>query len=102
MPKEKLVEMIKAFGKMKNTILWQFDGDVPGELPENVIMQKWFPQNDILENKRVVLFITHGEFSSFLWHIYFYKAVPFISRWNFELSRSRLKLCPNAHNSIYR
>jgi glucuronosyltransferase len=60
MPKEKLNEILKAFKSLKEIILWKYEGDIPAELPENVIVRKWFPQNDVLANKAVVLFITNG------------------------------------------
>uniref|UniRef100_T1GRG5 Glucuronosyltransferase n=1 Tax=Megaselia scalaris TaxID=36166 RepID=T1GRG5_MEGSC len=59
MPKEKLTIIIDALGKLKQKVLWKYE-DESIELPRNVMIKKWMPQNDILAQKNVVLFITHG------------------------------------------
>nr|XP_022906519.1 UDP-glucuronosyltransferase 1-9-like [Onthophagus taurus] len=49
---------VDVFGKLKQTVLWKFE--VEGlKVPKNVIIQKWFPQNEILAHKNVKLFISH-------------------------------------------
>lgn len=35
------------------------------DLPPNVILSKWLPQNDVLGNDNLKVFITHGGQSSF-------------------------------------
>jgi hypothetical protein len=39
--------MLKAFSKIKQKVLWKFEADL-SELPENVKIMKWLPQQDIL------------------------------------------------------
>lgn len=41
-------------------MLWKFEDEPTPEIPSNVMVKKWFPQNDILANPNVVLFIGHG------------------------------------------
>jgi glucuronosyltransferase len=41
------VALLKAFSKRKETILWKFEEDLPN-IPENVHIRKWIPQNSIL------------------------------------------------------
>ncbi|GJQ80789.1 hypothetical protein Trydic_g9380 [Trypoxylus dichotomus] len=82
-------KFVDAFAKLKETVLWKYGGDDLTELPKNVIIRKWYPQNDILDYKRVCvvqdynighknvkLFITHnGALST---HEAMYHGVPVI------------------------
>ncbi|CAH1159687.1 unnamed protein product [Phaedon cochleariae] len=51
--------LINTLGKLKETVLWKNDEDLPG-ISSNIIIRKWFPQMDILAHPNVKLFITHG------------------------------------------
>lgn len=45
---ERLAVLTETFTELPYTILWKFEEeDLPGK-PENVIMSKWFPQQDVL------------------------------------------------------
>ncbi|CAG9854537.1 unnamed protein product [Phyllotreta striolata] len=62
--------IVRAFKKIKQKVLWKYDGDeLPGK-PGNVKIAKWFPQADILAHPNVKLFITHGGLLSTLETIY--------------------------------
>ena len=51
---------IDSFKELKNTpIIWKWD-DTPDGIPENVLLQKWLPQNDLLAHPNLKLFVTHG------------------------------------------
>ncbi|KAF5307551.1 hypothetical protein FQR65_LT06907 [Abscondita terminalis] len=50
---------LKVFSKLQETIIWKFDQDKVHNVPKNVIISKWFPQNDILGHPKTKLFITH-------------------------------------------
>lgn len=59
---EKIVMILKALKRLpKYTFLWKFETKekLPIELPSNVKIQSWMPQNDILGHKNTKLFITH-------------------------------------------
>lgn len=61
MPKEQLsafIQVFKEFGKQR--VLWKWEGDSIPDLPGNILLQKWLPQNDILAHPNVKMFITHG------------------------------------------
>ncbi|XP_076042878.1 UDP-glucosyltransferase 2-like isoform X2 [Oratosquilla oratoria] len=51
--------MIEAFTKMKQRVIWKFEKELEG-LPDNVIIRKWLPQQDVLAHPKVKVFITHG------------------------------------------
>ncbi|VEN57582.1 unnamed protein product [Callosobruchus maculatus] len=60
LPVEKRNAILDGFRKRKETILWKFEEDtLPGK-PKNVIIRKWFPQQDILAHPNVKVFWTHG------------------------------------------
>jgi UDP:flavonoid glycosyltransferase YjiC (YdhE family) len=60
MPLEKQEAIIKALSKLKERVLWKWD-DVDAKVDKKkFLVQKWFPQDDILANSRVKVFITHG------------------------------------------
>lgn len=39
--------LFQAFRKLSQTVIWKFESDVK-DIPKNVILRKWLPQNDIL------------------------------------------------------
>nr|XP_034836236.1 UDP-glucuronosyltransferase 2B2-like [Maniola hyperantus] len=52
-------ELLKMFGKLKQTVIWKFEEQLPNS-PSNVHIVQWAPQQSILAHKHCVLFITHG------------------------------------------
>ncbi|XP_017837951.1 UDP-glucuronosyltransferase 2C1-like [Drosophila busckii] len=60
LPPEKLEIFLKVFRGMKQRILWKFEDEQLPNLPANVMVQKWMPQNDILAHPNVKVFIAHG------------------------------------------
>ncbi|XP_017837392.1 UDP-glucuronosyltransferase 2B31 [Drosophila busckii] len=59
MPPEKTAQLLQAFGKLKQQVLWKYENDSM-QLPPNVMISKWMPQNDILAHPNVKVFMTHG------------------------------------------
>lgn len=55
---KKVHALLKAFGKLKQRVLWKWDTELLG-IPENVIVSKWLPQDGILAHKNMRLFISH-------------------------------------------
>ncbi|KAJ6646095.1 UDP-glucosyltransferase 2 [Pseudolycoriella hygida] len=56
--------ILEAFSRMPQyNFLWKFEGDpktLPVDVPKNVLIKPWLPQNDILAHHNVKAFITHG------------------------------------------
>ncbi|XP_036331653.1 UDP-glycosyltransferase UGT5-like [Rhagoletis pomonella] len=60
MPLEKFQIFLDVFRQLKQRVLWKFENDSIPNLPANVLIKKWLPQNDILAHPNVRVFITHG------------------------------------------
>lgn len=56
----KLFSYLDCFRQLKQRIIWKFENESIADLPENVLIRKWLPQNDILAHKNTILFISHG------------------------------------------
>lgn len=54
----RIKHILKAFANFPEyTFLWKFESDkLPMELPNNVLIRKWIPQNDVLGIKMKVLY----------------------------------------------
>ncbi|KAL1378322.1 hypothetical protein pipiens_004019 [Culex pipiens pipiens] len=59
-PIEKRDAFIKVFSRMKQRIVWKFEDESITNLPKNVLIKPWMPQNDILAHPNVKVFMTHG------------------------------------------
>ncbi len=53
-------KFIEAFRRIKQYVVWRFTGEPPKDLPVNVKVIEWMPQNDLLGHPNTKLFITHG------------------------------------------
>lgn len=60
LPPEKVNAFIEAFRRLKQKVLWKFEEGTIPNMPSNVMIRKWLPQNEILAHTNVVLFLTHG------------------------------------------
>lgn len=59
-PEEKLQEIIKALGKLKQKVIWKYEDPLLPNKPANVLISPWLPQRDIFAHPNLKLFITHG------------------------------------------
>ncbi|CAG9799732.1 unnamed protein product [Chironomus riparius] len=51
---------LNTFKSLKYDFIWKFENDDLPEKPDNVLLQKWLPQADMLAHPKIKLFITHG------------------------------------------
>ncbi|XP_042875317.1 UDP-glycosyltransferase UGT5-like [Penaeus japonicus] len=59
-PRETLNSILRALEKLPYKVLWKFDEGEKEQFPENVMTQKWFPQQDILGHRNTKVFVTQG------------------------------------------
>ncbi|XP_044761423.1 UDP-glucosyltransferase 2-like [Coccinella septempunctata] len=69
-PKETRDFILRTLSELKEVVLWKFEDENLEGKPKNVIIKKWFPQNDILAHKNVKVFITHGGIFSSMEAVY--------------------------------
>ncbi|RVE44214.1 hypothetical protein evm_011113 [Chilo suppressalis] len=67
--------LLAMFGELKQTVLWKFEEEL-SDLPKNVHIVQWAPQQSILAHPNCFLFITHGGLLSLTEAIHF--GVPVI------------------------
>uniref|UniRef100_A0A3B4WL08 glucuronosyltransferase n=1 Tax=Seriola lalandi dorsalis TaxID=1841481 RepID=A0A3B4WL08_SERLL len=60
MPEEKTSIFLEAFRQIPQKVIWRYTGHVPDNVPENVKMMGWVPQNDLLAHPGARAFITHA------------------------------------------
>ncbi|XP_049780384.1 UDP-glucosyltransferase 2-like [Schistocerca cancellata] len=65
MPPEKRRAFLDAFSQLPQRVLWKWETDDASDLPPNVKMSKWFPQQSVLAHPKVKVFITQGGLQSF-------------------------------------
>ncbi|XP_049856482.1 UDP-glucosyltransferase 2-like [Schistocerca gregaria] len=82
MPEWKRQAFIEAFRELPQRVLWKWENDsLPGQ-PDNLMISKWLPQEDILAHPNVRLFITQGGLQSLneaTYHAVPLLVIPFFS-----------------------
>ncbi|KAI5706750.1 hypothetical protein M8J75_010991 [Diaphorina citri] len=68
--------LVTAFSRTGLTVLWRYEGDSIENLPGNVHIRKWIPQQDVLAHPNCRLFISHGGVNSALEAIHY--GIPII------------------------
>ncbi|XP_072046419.1 UDP-glucuronosyltransferase 2B31-like [Amphiura filiformis] len=56
--------------KFKVKVIWQLKGTSPPDIPENVKVVEWIPQNDLLGHPKMMLFVSQGGTNSIYEAIY--------------------------------
>ncbi|XP_025206767.1 UDP-glucuronosyltransferase 1-3-like [Melanaphis sacchari] len=64
LPERYVRVFVESFRKLKQIVLWKWENGTIANLPDNVYIDKWFPQKYILSHKNCKLFITHGGYHS--------------------------------------
>ncbi|XP_072296565.1 UDP-glucuronosyltransferase 1A1-like, partial [Eucyclogobius newberryi] len=60
MPEETRTIFFDAFKQIPQKVIWRYIGPVHENIPENVKLMKWVPQNDLLAHPGARAFITHA------------------------------------------
>lgn len=60
LPTEKRDAILKAVGRLSQTVLWKWENDTLTKKPQNVHIRQWMPQREILCHPNVKVFLTHG------------------------------------------
>uniref|UniRef100_A0A1B6KQH8 UDP-glucuronosyltransferase n=1 Tax=Graphocephala atropunctata TaxID=36148 RepID=A0A1B6KQH8_9HEMI len=63
LPAEYFNNFINVFRRLPQRVLWKTTSEL-NNLPDNVMVSKWTPQQDVLAHPNVVLFMTHGGLQS--------------------------------------
>ncbi|KAJ0172123.1 hypothetical protein K1T71_012096 [Dendrolimus kikuchii] len=74
LPEEMRKAFIEVFRSLKQTVIWKFDMEIP-DLPKNIHVVKWAPQQSILAHPKCILFITHGGLLSVIETVHYGKPI---------------------------
>ena len=69
MPKERMLVFLEAFRNIDLSVIWKWDSEIPN-LPQNVMISPWVPQQDLLAHPKLKVFVTHGGMGSIMESIY--------------------------------
>jgi glucuronosyltransferase len=59
MPEAKRKMFLNVFSKLKQQVIWKWESETMPDLPKNVKLSKWLPQQDLLGHPNIKMFITH-------------------------------------------
>lgn len=59
MPEEKRKLFLNVFSQLKQQVIWKWETETMPNLPANVKLTKWAPQQDLLGHKDIKMFMTH-------------------------------------------
>ena len=60
MPPERKQIFLDTFSQLSHAVIWKWDEDEIPNLPPNVKLSKWLPQQDLLAHPNLKVFVTHG------------------------------------------
>ena len=60
MSEERINIFLETFRNIKYPVIWKYDSDDIPNLPSNVMLKKWLPQQDLLAHPNLKVFVTHG------------------------------------------
>uniref|UniRef100_A0A3F2Z141 UDP-glucuronosyltransferase n=1 Tax=Anopheles minimus TaxID=112268 RepID=A0A3F2Z141_9DIPT len=79
MPPETLDVFLALFRALSQfNFLWKWEADTIPNLPPNVLLQRWLPQNDVLAHPNVKLFVSHGGIFGTQESIYWARPILFV------------------------
>ena len=60
MSSEQMEMFLQTFRSLKYNVIWKWNEDDISDLPPNVKLSKWLPQQDLLAHPNLRVFVTHG------------------------------------------
>ena len=57
MPPDILQAFLNAFAKLPQRIIWKWEAKVPKNVPSNIMMANWIPQQDILGIQSIFIMV---------------------------------------------
>lgn len=61
MPENLRQLLVNTFARLPYRVLWKYESSIiQNDLPANVKISRWLPQQDVLGHKKLRAFITHG------------------------------------------
>lgn len=75
LPEATVRVLVRTFGRLPQRVVWKYEG-VIDDLPSNIRLSSWLPQQDLLAHDNIRLFITHGGLFSLQESVY--HGVPLI------------------------
>ncbi|XP_023320254.1 UDP-glucuronosyltransferase 2B19 [Eurytemora carolleeae] len=70
MSEEKRKVFLEVFEKINIPVIWKWDTGVTADVPKNVLIKDWLPQQDLLAHPNLKVFVTHGGLLSIMEAIY--------------------------------
>ncbi|XP_046491809.1 UDP-glycosyltransferase UGT5-like [Neodiprion pinetum] len=64
LPEKARKDILTAFSKLPYKVIWKFEDDTLTNLPENVIILKWTPQQAVIAHPNIKVFIYQGGLQS--------------------------------------
>ncbi|XP_049791726.1 UDP-glycosyltransferase UGT5-like [Schistocerca nitens] len=77
MPEHRRQAFIDAFREIPQRVVWKWEEETIPDIPDNVLVRKWLPQQEILAHPNVKLFIMQGGLQSL--NEAAYRATPLIA-----------------------
>ncbi|XP_076274571.1 UDP-glycosyltransferase family 50 member B3 isoform X2 [Rhynchophorus ferrugineus] len=69
--------LMTVFRNLPQRVLWKYEADDMTDIPSNVMLGKWLPQQDILGHPKIKAFVTHGGLLSMFETVY--HGVPIVT-----------------------
>lgn len=89
---DKRQTLLNSFAKLKQRVLWKFEDNSLTDLPKNVMIKKWLPQNDVLAHANTKIFVSHmgiGSYNEAMYHAVPVIAIPFTGDQNSNARKAK-------------
>ncbi len=57
MPKNIVDVFIRVFSKLPQRVIWKWEADIPENIPSNIMLVDWIPQQDLLGKFTLVIYL---------------------------------------------